>query len=95
MAYVPSDLHLVAGKLNGTDTRTWEYKTTDAMNPTVRAAGYIADGFIRGMRVGDIVQVLTVNGSNVVQTNVLATVISFTSGAADLSDGTALTVTNS
>jgi len=71
----------------------WTYSSTDAMT-TVRAAGYISDAHNQGMKVGDWVYVTTVNGSGVPQTAYLTMVLAITSGAADLADGTAITLTN-
>lgn len=91
MTYNPSLLQRI-GPINA-GPRRYFYKSEDAMT-TVRAAGYFADGQRQGMQVGDRVTVITVNSSNVVQTAYESVVLSLTSGAADIADGTSLTVTN-
>ena len=93
MAYAPTKLSLVGGDPRTSAPCMWAYKSEDAMT-SVRAAGYIADAKFAGMKVGDIVHVITVNSSNVVQTVYVTVVMSFTAGAADLADGTSITVTN-
>jgi hypothetical protein len=93
MAYAPTALALAGGDPTTSAPCVWTYKSTDAMT-TIRGAGYISDAKYRGMKVGDTVFATTVNGSNVVQTHYVTVVMSFTAGAADLADGTAITVTN-
>lgn len=92
MAYDPSALALKSGHVYGPH-RTWFYKTTDAMT-TVRGATYFGDGQARGMQLGDVVEVLVVNGSNVPQTFHIAVVMAISSGVPDLSDGTSIDLTN-
>jgi hypothetical protein len=69
----------------------WLYVSADAI-ATVNTAAYISNGAALGMAVGDTV---IVRDSNVPTTS-LCTVISVTAGSScDLSDGTAVTQTNS
>lgn len=72
--------------------RRWFYTSADPI-ATVNTTGYITNGYFLGMRVGDTVEVRDTN----VPTTSLCTVISSsaTTGAVDLSDGTAVTQTNS
>ena len=72
--------------------RSWVYKSTDAAT-VVRAAGYITNADALGMEVGDTVKVVDTDASPVAVT--LMNVVSVTAGgSADLSDGTAITATN-
>lgn len=93
MSYNPSLLEMVAGKPYSA-YRAWIYKSEDAMT-SVRGADYFDDAQIRGMQVGDLVIVVQVNSSNVVQAAYVATVLTVDGDGADLGDGTAITVTNS
>lgn len=70
-------------------SRQWVYESTDDA-ATVRAAGYITNGYFLGMRVGDRVMVIDTDASpndgylmSVVTSNA-------TTGAVDLTDGTEL-----
>jgi hypothetical protein len=93
MAYARGSLALIAGHEYAPDTpRIWSYKSTDAMS-TVRAANYIADAKLRGMRVGDIVYVHQMTGAAVTAVT-HSVVMAVTSSGADLSDGSTITVTN-
>lgn len=49
--------HLVNQPFGDGGIRTWSYKSTDAI-ATVCGSSYVSDGYVRGMRVGDIVYVL-------------------------------------
>jgi hypothetical protein len=69
----------------------WLYTSADAI-ATVNTAAYITNGDALGMKVGDTVIVRDTN----VPTTSLCTVITVTAGGScDLSDGTAITQTNS
>ena len=94
MAYAPTKLALVGGDPRTSAPCMWAYKSEDAMT-TVRVAGYFADGKFAGMKVGDIIYVIQVNSSNVVQAVTHSVVLSFSSGAADIANGTAMTITDS
>jgi hypothetical protein len=88
MAYNQNNLSLlVQGR--GTATSLWIYRSADAI-ATVRAAGYISNATDMAMRVGDVVLV----HDTATPTHQWCLVIAITSGAADLSDGTAIAQTN-
>lgn len=89
MAYNGANLSRMFGTFDGTHN-VWMYVTTDAI-ATVNTAGYISDATDRGVKVRDVVLVMDTNAP----TTSWCTVISITSGAADLSDGTAIAETNS
>ncbi len=76
---------LVGGKL-------WYYESADPI-ATVNTSGYFTNGYKLGLRVGDTVIVRDTN----VPTTSLCTVITASSstGIADVSDGTAISQTNS
>ena len=96
----------LGGKVGGS---VYCYDTADAV-ATVYAIGYITDAWAKGMRKGDLViyrkwttappaadsEVLTAAGTaNVFLGHTLMSVIGIsTAGAADLTDGTLVTVTN-
>lgn len=99
-------LHDVGGDVGGA---VWWYDTPDA-NATVYAAGYISDALTKGMRKGDIVhvrrwtttipvadsEVKTAAGTaNILLEYAVMPVIGIsTAGAADLANGTLITMTN-
>lgn len=94
MAYSPSNPPALIG--TGTiigRTQLWSYRSTDDAT-AVRAANYISNAMQLGMRVGDIVIVTDTDANPV--TNQLMNVVSInaTTGAGDLSDGVAVTATN-
>ncbi|MBA2708002.1 MAG: hypothetical protein H0U59_09385 [Gemmatimonadaceae bacterium] len=72
--------------------RLWSYVHTDAM-ATVRAANYVTTAKLKRMRVGDYVFVTQMTGAAVTAVT-LAVVMAVATAGADLSDGTAITVTN-
>ncbi|MDE2440028.1 MAG: hypothetical protein KGP14_03310 [Betaproteobacteria bacterium] len=100
MAYLPLQLttqgddgmmvHSVPNMVNR--PRVWTYSSTDAMS-VVRAANYFSDAYNIGMKVGDMVYVLQTT-SGAVTAATIAVVMTVTTTGADLSDGTAITVTN-
>ena len=69
--------------------RVWKYDSADALSD-VRVSGYFSNGWKLGMRAGDIVFIT--------DTDTAATSIAFvnaaTSSGVDLSDGTAITATD-
>ena len=80
----------VAGK-GANSPNWWSYMSADAAT-TVRVAGYVSNGDARGMKVGDMV----FQSSPAATVCHVYTVKSVTSlGSADLSDGTAIDVTDS
>lgn len=77
----------------GTAPRIHTYRTQDA-HATVDTAGYFND--VRTvLEVGDLIYVLVVDASGVVQTAGWHVVMTKTASAVDVSNVTALTVTNS
>ncbi len=73
--------------------RLWTYQSADTM-ATVRAANYMSDAKQRGMKVNDLVLVVTAaDGAAATAVN-LAVVMAVASTGADLADGTAISVTN-
>lgn len=93
MAYARASLSLIAGTTYDRDVmRIWAYKSTDAMS-TVRGANYIADAKDRGMRPGDVVYV-TQTTAGAITAVTPSVVITVGASGADLTDGTAISVTN-
>lgn len=92
MAYDAYSLKMIAGKRGDAAPRIWTYRSTDAV-ATVRAADYFSDAFIRGMRAHDIVYVQVLTGSAATACNICY-VLSVDGDGADLSDGTAIVMTN-
>jgi hypothetical protein len=101
MAYTPDTLATIgqtgqmlrsAPATNPSVMRYWTYKSEDAM-ATIRAAGYISDAASRNMSVGDVVFAET-TVAGVPSTLYITAVMAITSGAADLADGTSITLTN-
>lgn len=95
MAYSTSNPpNLVAQPLargtNG-ETRNWVYNHTDAAT-AVRVSGYFTNGYALGMRAGDTVTVTDTDASPIAQS--LHIVTSDTNQVIDLSDGTAITATD-
>jgi hypothetical protein len=98
MAYTPNELRLIVGgnMSNLSGVNIWSYDTTDAVT-VVDTAGYISDATARGMKIGDLVLV-RVFSSLATKTTISGFqqmwVISITSGAANLTDGSAIAATN-
>ena len=109
MGYVTAQLRKVLDFGDDVGGALWVYDTPDA-NATIYAAGYISDAWAKGMRKGDVVltrrwtttipvadsEVLSAAGvANILLESYLMPVIGIsTAGAADLANGTALTMTN-
>lgn len=81
---------LVAGALGGA-LNIWAYKSTDAA-AAVRVSGYFTDGYELGMREGDLVIVVDTDASPIAMQMMIVT--SAVAGTVDLSDGTAVTATD-
>lgn len=110
MAYTPNTLGMVAQTPGPLGMKIWVYDTVDT-NSTVYAAGYISDGLERGMQKGDILYcriwttAVPATSAEMVTAaataNILTAVYTHavlglsTAGAADLTNGVALTLTNS
>lgn len=73
--------------------RLWFYSSTDAAT-TVRVIGYITNARDLGMCVGDIVMAVDNDASPISVQYMVVSAINQTTGAGDLSDGTAITATN-
>lgn len=91
MAYATTNPPRMMVASTGTDTASWwSYYSTDAAT-AVRVTGYITDGDDLGMKVGDLV----FQSSSDASVAHIYTVVSVAAGgAADLSDGTAIVVTD-
>ena len=72
--------------------KLWSYKSTDAAT-AVRVDGYITNARDLGMSVGDLVMVVDTDASPIAMQMMLVTVIN-ANGSGDLSDGLAVTATN-
>lgn len=94
MAYSASNLDLVAGRRGRDAPRVWSYKSADAVTD-VRAANYIANARDMGMRAGDVVYVTEVNASTgAVEAVHICVALTVDADGADLTDGLAITMTN-
>ncbi|TGR84538.1 hypothetical protein EN866_33280 [Mesorhizobium sp. M2D.F.Ca.ET.223.01.1.1] len=62
MAYVADNLSLADTQLGGYQPRYWHYTTASDSDATIVGAGYFADGVTKGMKVGDIVDVVATTG---------------------------------
>ena len=74
----------------GSGWRQFDYRNTDTV-ATVRAAGYITNARQLGMRVGDRLTYIKTDDNT--QQEMIVVAIA-TNGSADLSDGTAISATN-
>jgi hypothetical protein len=84
----PALVSQLLGKAGGS---VWIYDSADAAT-VVRVTGYITNGYDLGMKVGDIVDQIDSAGATVAHRYVVKSVA--VDGAADLSDGTAVVVTD-
>lgn len=79
------------GLFNGLG-KTWVYRSTDAAS-AVRVAGYFTDGYDRGMRAGDVIYVTDTDASPLaIQIHIVNAASA--AGGVDLSDGVAITATD-
>jgi len=81
---------VVPGGMDGRN-KVWFYRSVDAAT-LVRVSGYITNGWDLGMRSGDLVAVVDTDASPI--TMQLMIVTSATASAVDLSDGVAVTATD-
>jgi hypothetical protein len=81
---------LVASGLGG-EGQMWFYKSTDAA-ASVRVSGYITNGYDLGMRAGDLVLAVDTDASPIAMQMMIVT--EATETTVDLSDGTAVTATD-
>lgn len=93
MAYSTSaPPRLISGSLENNAPNLWVYSSTDAAT-AVRVAGYITNGSDLGMKKGDVVFSVKTDASPVsAQIHIVSAVTA--GGSADLSDGLAITATN-
>lgn len=91
MAYATTNPPVLLMDTVGGTFRLWVYKSTDAAS-AVRVSGYFTDGWDLGMRAGDLVMVVDTDASPIASQIMIVT--SATSSAVDLSDGTAVTATD-
>lgn len=91
MAYSTSNPPALICDTLGGGRRFWVYASTDAAT-AVRVQGYFTNGWRLGMRVGDLVDVIKIDANPPART--LATVVSASLSGVDLSDGTAITATD-
>lgn len=62
MAYVADNLAMVIQPVGGIVPRVFVYQTASDADATIVGAGYFSDGVTKGMRVGDIVDVVATTG---------------------------------
>lgn len=63
MAYVPDSLAMVVNPVGGgVIPRLFVYQTAADADATIVGAGYFSDGVTKGMRVGDLVDVIATTG---------------------------------
>lgn len=91
MAYATTNPPVLIGQGIGGSYSIWFYRSTDAAT-SVRVSGYFTDGYARGMRAGDLVIVVDTDASPIAMQLMIVT--SASSTAVDLSDGTAVTATD-
>jgi len=93
MAYSTSSPPAMIGQRVGANgAAMWMYDSTDAAT-SVRVDGYITDADDLGIAVGDLIFQTDSAGGTVAHIYVVVTVTS--GGSCDLSNGTAITATNS
>lgn len=91
MAYSTSNPpFLIAEGVQGTGS-LWMYRSTDAAT-AVRVSGYITNGWDLGMRAGDLVMMVDTDATPIASQIMIVT--SATASAVDLSDGVAVTATD-
>lgn len=60
--YDSSKLSLIVEDIGNQGAAVWRYTTAADADATIVAAGYFADGVTRGMKVGDLVDVIATTG---------------------------------
>ena len=90
MAYATDSLNLMVSGV-GSSPNFWHYNSTDAAT-VVRADGYITDASVKGLKVGDLVFQTDQTGGTVGHIYMVNSVTA--GGAADLTDGTAISATD-
>jgi len=97
MAYVPNELRLLVSSMGGDTPQLWSLQGVDA-STAVDAANFISDARARGMRKGDIVLYTIWDNITTKATcsgHHIFSVLTVGASGADLSNGTAVTATNS
>lgn len=82
---------MITQRVGTTGGAFWVYNSTDAAT-AVRVAGYITNADALGMKIGDLVFQIDATGGTVGHIYQVNSVTS--GGAADLTDGTAITATD-
>lgn len=62
MAYVADNLILTVDPIGGSLRRKFMYQTASDGDSTIVGSGYFSDGVTKGMRVGDLVEVVATTG---------------------------------
>jgi len=62
MVYVPDNLFVAQEAVGSGMYRKWGYQTASDADATIVGAGYFSDGVTKGMKVGDIVDVVATTG---------------------------------
>lgn len=87
MAYISDNLALKYNSVGGALPREWAYlNATPDANAAIVAAGYVSDGIVKGLRVGDLVDAINVGTARHTRYQVTAV----TATAATLSAVTAI-----
>lgn len=92
MAYSTSNPPSLISQAVAGGRKVWLYASTDTAT-AVRVSGYITNGYALGMRAGDIVLMIDTDASPIAASWMIVTSASTT--ATDLSNGVAITETNS
>ena len=90
MAYVTTNPPALVTQRIAGGGRTYYYESADTI-ATVRAANYISNAYQLGMRAGDTV---IVRDTATPTTSICSVISVVTNGAADISDGTVVSLTN-
>lgn len=93
MAYSTSNPPFLLAQNIGGGKKLWGYASTDAAT-AVRVAGYITNAKLLGMKAGDLVWMIDTDASPIAAQLMTVASVNATTGVADLTDGTAVTATN-
>lgn len=91
MAYATTNPPRLISQSVGAEGSIWLYKSTDAAT-AVRVDGYISNGWDLGMKAGDLVIMVDTDASPIAMQLMIVT--SASTAGVDLSDGTAVTATD-
>lgn len=92
MAYDTANPPFLIAQGVGNSRKVWMYVDTDAI-ATVRVSGYFTNGYTLGMRAGDIILVVDSDASPI--SAQICVVNEASTTTVDISDGTAITATDS